>query len=250
MKKTGYVQGLAAALAVLFTATGNSQALVTTPENNQADLSLIRLHADRMSLADLLDRLGAALQADIYVVNPSEREFTELSFQDVPAIKVLKTVLRGQNYAVVYHTSAMGEQTHVLRLVGGTPAEPSTLSSTPDSRKVPYPTGEGLLDNLFASGNLSAAVHDAMAQGQEETLNQNFTSVEEPYQEPAGPPERELLARREEKLRGQIKLLEEQIASGMADKWYRQWAKIRGARCVVHPRKQLELNLKKLAELY
>ncbi len=62
--------------------------------------------------------------------------------------------------------------------------------------------------------------------------------------------ERSRVADREEELRGQIKEIEEQMASGYADEWYEHWVKIKGPEYVTHPREHLKRYTKELAELY
>jgi hypothetical protein len=183
---------------------------------------LIRLYAERMSLTALLQRLGDAMQADIYLVNPVEMELTDVHFHDLPAHRVLRSVLRGHSYAVVSRSQNAPGTVYFLGNVRGTP-----LGTSTDDRGV-------------NAGGVNETASDTRY---EEILKSPEARDEEALR-------RARTAYREEKLRNQIEELESQIASGQADVWYEAGVKIKGPKNIMHPRERLNLFLHELATLY
>jgi hypothetical protein len=178
--------------------------LVTQAASTPPPQATIRLHAERMLLSAVLEKLSEALAADIYVATPLDTELRDLHFEDVPALQVLQNVLRGSSYAIVYRTRRAGAPVRFLAKVG---------SDAPAGEQPPAPV-----------------------------------TAEVPVEAQAD--ERGRMADREEELRGQIKEIETQLASGYADEWYEHWVKIKGPEYVIHPREHLERYTQELAALY
>lgn len=139
MKAKSYPLKVLCSLAVLFVATGAARTQASNEAHGSPPQTLIQLHAESMSLADILAHLSEALQADIYVVNPAEIKFTGVHFQDMPALHVLQAVLHGQSYAVVYRSGAGEEPIHFLGTAG-------CASSNPPAGALTAPTDAGTAD--------------------------------------------------------------------------------------------------------
>lgn len=146
MKMNCYTRKVLWGLVSLFIVSAVAQAKVSNNEPTLDSQPLIRLHAERLPLADILDHISDALRADIYVVSPGETEIRGVHFHDVPAVQVLQTVLHGRSYAIVYHSDVCYEPVLFLGTSGGATLDPPPGIADKDPDRATAPTGSQMDD--------------------------------------------------------------------------------------------------------